>query len=89
LNQVSGVLQQASRTPPELELMEELLDVEDEAGRRQWLEAHREDITPEFMDMMTAVMSQSQSNDDPELNQRMQETYAAVIKFSMESNLQK
>lgn len=87
LQTVMNVLQQASVPPPELELIEDLLGVEDEPGRRAWLEAHRSELTPEFMETMTALLAQAQNGEDEELLAHLQTAYRAVLRFSMEANL--
>jgi hypothetical protein len=87
LQQVVNVLQQASAPPPEISLIEELLEVPDEIARRQWLEAHRQDLSPQFMDTLTSLMAQSQSSEDKELAERLQNVYRSALRFSMEANL--
>jgi hypothetical protein len=87
LQTVANVLQQASSPPPELALIEELLAVEDDASRRAWLEAHRSELTPEFMETMTALLAQAQNGEDEELLAHLQTAYRAVLRFSMEVNL--
>lgn len=89
LNEVAGVLEKASAPPPELELLEDLLDEESDEARVQWLEAHKEAITPEFMELMTSFIAQPQANEDPELRERLQKVYRAVLKFSMQENMKK
>jgi hypothetical protein len=89
LQKVVSVLQEASASPPEISLIEELLEVPDEPGRRKWLEEHREEISPEFMDTLTSLVAQSQAGEDPELTAQLQKVYRSVLKFSMEANLNK
>ena len=87
LQAVANVLQQASTPPPELALIEELLAVEDDAARRLWLEAHRSELTPEFMETMTALLAQAQNGENEELLAHLQTAYRSVLRFSMEANL--
>ena len=87
LQAVTNVLQQASTPPPELALIEELLAVEDDAARRAWLEAHRSELTPEFMETMTALLAQAQNGENEELLAHLQTAYRSVLRFSMEANL--
>lgn len=89
LNQVISVIQSASTPPPEIELIEELLEIDDDQERQNWLNENQEKITPEFMDMLTSVMSQSQESDDPGFAERLQKVYRAVLKHSMQINLNK
>jgi hypothetical protein len=87
LQTVLNVIKQASAPPPELALIEDLLGVVDETGRRSWLEAHRNDVTPEFMETLTALLAQAQNGEDEELLVHLQNAYRAVLRFSMEANL--
>ena len=88
LNKIVGVLQQASAPPPELALIEEFLDAENEQERRAWLEAHNQEITPEFLETLTALMAQTQGNDQ-ELYHRLQASYRSALRYSMEANIKK
>lgn len=87
LQKVTDVVQKASAPPPEVELLEELLDIEQESARRSWLEAHRDAITPEFIETLTSFLARVQGNEDKTLIERLQETYRSVLRFSMEMNL--
>ena len=89
LQKVMDVVQKASAPPPEVVLLEELLDIEQETARRSWLEAHRDAITPEFIETLTSFLARIQGNEDKALIERLQETYRSVLRFSMEMNLSK
>jgi hypothetical protein len=88
LGQVVQVIQQASAPPPEIEMIEELMEVEDDQARQEWLENNREKVTPEFVDTLTNLVGQSGDGRDKELADRLQEVYRSVLRFSMKSNLQ-
>jgi hypothetical protein len=88
LGQVVQVIQQASAPPPEIEMIEELMEVEDDKARQEWLENNREKVTPEFVDTLTNLVGQSGDGRDKELAERLQEVYRSVLRFSMKSNLQ-
>lgn len=87
LQKVIDVLEQASAPPPELALIEELLSIEDDAGRRSWFETHRNELTPEFMNTLTALLTQAQNGEDAELLSHLQSAYRAALRFTMEANL--
>ena len=89
LQQVIGVIQQASAPPPEISLAEELLGAENEAERRKFLEEHADQITPEFLQMLNSLMNQFEQQGQAELSQRLQEAYRSALRFSMQSNLKK
>jgi hypothetical protein len=88
LQQVVNLLQQASAPPPEISFIEELLDAPDDQATRQMLEAHKDEITPEFLQMLSGLLAQvQQSGQDAELLQRLQKLNRQALRFSMEMNL--
>ncbi len=89
LQKIVGVIQKASAPPPEIALAEELMGAEDEAGRRAILEAHAQEITPEFLQILTSLMGQLEEQNQPEMAQRLQEAYRSALRFSMQANIKK
>jgi hypothetical protein len=88
LQQVVNVLQQASAPPPEIAFIEELLDAQDDQATRQLMEEHKDQITPEFLQMLSGLLAQvQQSGQDSELLQRLQNLNRQALRFSMEINL--
>jgi hypothetical protein len=87
LGQVVQVIQEASAPPPELEIIENLIQVGDEQERQNWLEANQDKITQEFIDALTSLVGQSQDGRDPELAEQLQQVYRSVLRFSMKANL--
>jgi hypothetical protein len=87
LQQIAAVIQQASTPPPEVGMIEELLEMDSDQERKAWLEANQAEITPALLDTLTALMSQTQGAEDPALRQRLQDVYRSVLRFSMESKL--
>ena len=90
LNQIMTVIQRASTPPPEYELLETLLGAPDDAARRQMLEEHAQEISPEFVELVGNLAAQTQAqNQDPELTKQLNEVNRLVLRFSMEQNLKK
>lgn len=86
LNQVVEVLQQASALPPEVQLIEEMLDAENDAARRELMEENPEAITPEFLQMLSGLIAQvEQSDQDPQLLESLNQLNRQARRFSMES----
>jgi hypothetical protein len=92
LQQVVEVLQKAS-APPELELIEDLLQHEPAEFDRVLAE-HDAQLTPQFMDVLgnlsTQLESQPASAGNPEdkmMVERVQMLYRAALKYSMKKNL--
>ncbi len=89
LQRVIKVLQQAS-TPPEVELVEQLIGATDEAGRRKILESNSEMITPEFLQLLNQLAVQSETEGQPEeVVNALQTAYKSAMRFSMERNYRK
>ncbi len=87
LKKIADVLQQISAPPPEYAFVEELLDAPDDNARKKILDEHRDQVTPEFINAMTTIATQTQSGEDKELAQKIQDLYRQVIKYSMEAGL--
>ena len=95
LQQIVNVLQQAAAPPPELALMETLLDAKDETALDKMLEEHAQEITPEFISILASILARSEEQtgvqpkgDDAQSIERLRALYKAVLKFSMKRSLQ-
>lgn len=94
LQQVVAVLQQAS-TPPELALINDLIDIaDDDMLLAQKLKQHEAEIGEEFTGMIVSLMNQveQQGQQDPnsgEILKRLEKLYRTVLKNSMQKNLGK
>lgn len=94
LQQVVGILQQAS-SPPEMELVNELVDAAgNDATLEKALDAHQDELSEELSGMITSLMQQveQQGASDPnsgEILARLEKIYRAVLKRSMQKNLGK
>jgi len=87
LGQVVQVIQEASAPPPELEIIESLLEAGDDKKRQEWLEANPDKVTQEFIDALTSLVSQSEDGSDPEMVKHLQDIYRSVLRFSMKAKL--
>lgn len=88
LQRVNAVLEKASTPPPEVTMIERLLEVEDEDTRRQILSENLEMITPEFLQLLGGLVAQSQQQEqDPTVAERLQQIYSLALRFSMEQRL--
>jgi hypothetical protein len=94
LQQVVAVLQQASTPPPELALLEEMLDAPDEIAVNALVEKHAAEITPDFSSIVASVISRTEeqakgksSGEETKLLDKLQMIYRAVLKNSMKTNL--
>ena len=94
LQQIVGVLQKASAPPPELALLEELLDAPDDASLNTLLEQHVKEITPELSSIIANVLTRSEEqsggkprDEDAQTIEKLRTLYRAVLKFSMQKSM--
>ena len=94
IQKVVSVLQQAS-APPELALINELLEsAGDEASLQAALKAHEAELTEEMPGMIASLMQQietqgEKSAQNDEIMRRLDIIYRAILKMSMQKNLGK
>jgi hypothetical protein len=88
LQKISNVIEESSKPPAEIVLIEELLNAPDDKTLRQLMEQHKEEITPEFMGVLSNLSLQMEQTDqNPELIERIKSLNKQVRRFSMEVNL--
>jgi hypothetical protein len=87
LQQIQEVIKEASQPPAGFSVIESLLGEPDKNKRLEILEENQEEITPEFMSMLSTIIVQAQSSDDKELVNRASEVNREVLRFSMEKNI--
>jgi hypothetical protein len=88
LKQMEQVVDKASTPPPEVALIQELLEAaasESELSKK--LEEHKKEITPEFMDILSGLLTRSESGEDAELKARMNKLFSAALRITMTANL--
>lgn len=88
LKQVEEVVDKASTPPPEVALIQELLEAatsDDELNKK--LEAHKTEITPEFMDILSSLLVRTESGEDVELKARMNKVFSSALRITMSANL--
>jgi hypothetical protein len=93
IQQIVSVLQQAS-TPPEIELVQALLEAPDEAAMEQMLTANESMLTDELGGMIAGLMNQmeQQQAENPEaaaLLPKLEAVYRVVLKYQMKKNMGK
>ena len=88
LQKVLEVIEDARKPPPEVALIEELLNAPDDRTLRQLLEERKEEITPEFIGVLSNLSLQiEQSEQNQEMAGRLRSLNQQVRRFSMEINL--
>jgi hypothetical protein len=92
IQQIVMALQQSS-TPPELELVQALVDAPDESAMEQILSGNEAMITEELGGMIGSLMGQmEQQTENPEaaaLLTKLESAYRVVLKYQMKKNMSK
>jgi hypothetical protein len=83
LQKVNGVIEKASAPPPELALIEQLLQAPSYDERMQMLQQNSDMVTPEFVQMLSALISQSEGQQPPEVVSQLKEIYRIALRVSM------
>lgn len=86
LSQLNQLIEEANAPPPEFALIQEMLEAPDEATVQSLFAEHKDEITPEFLELLTQLVSR-QPPEDATLNERLQLIYAKALRISMEANL--
>jgi uncharacterized protein YutE (UPF0331/DUF86 family) len=88
LKMVEEVVDSATTPPPEVALIQELLEsANTDAELNKKLEDHKTEITPEFMEILSGLLVRTEAGDDEELKSRMNKVFGAAIRISMAENL--
>lgn len=90
LAKVAEILQKLT-TPPETELIELLLSVDNDADRTRLLEENPEMVTPELVQLMSSFALQSEEDDSQpaEVKKQIQDTFSTVLRYAMKNNIVK
>lgn len=86
LSQIQQIIEEASAPPAEIALIQEMLEAPNEDSVRKMIEEHKEQITSEFLDLLSQIISRPQG-EDAEINARLQTIYSLALRVSMEKNL--
>jgi hypothetical protein len=89
LEQIMIVIEKANEPPAEIKLIQELLSTPTDTELQAKLNEHSSEITSELADLINNVITQSEGkNQDVKLNEKLKSVYRAVLRFSMQKNLQ-
>jgi uncharacterized protein YutE (UPF0331/DUF86 family) len=88
LKQVEEVVDKASTPPPEVALIQQLLEAATSDGElNKQIEVHKSEITPEFMDILSSLLVRTEAGEDVELKARMNKVFGAALRVTMSANL--
>ncbi len=89
LKQLIDTIQELSAPPPETELINQLVEAEDDAARREILESVPAETLPSVLEMMTNLVAQVENGVDAETAEKVRQAYRAALRHSMRMNLEK
>ncbi len=69
-------------------LLNELIEAPNDEARKQVVESHKEEITAEFVESLSAMMLQLEEGKDKELVEKVRSAYRAALRASMEKGIQ-
>ncbi len=85
LQTLADELQKLSAPPPEIGLIQQLLQTADETEQRRLMEANNELITSEFLQMFNQLTQQMESEgQNPEVVAKLKDIYRVAMRYSME-----
>jgi len=90
IQKVKAVLEEASAPPPELALVEQLLDMPGYDERLKLMQSKSEMITPEFTQMLAGIIAQTEAQHQPEeLINKLKEINRIAIRITMTEAMKK
>lgn len=88
IQKLTSIIEKESAPPPELDLIQKLVDAKDEAERHQIIEENGAMITDELLQALNSIIAEGQSRkESPELIQVLESIYKEALRFSMEKKL--
>ncbi|MCW5877141.1 MAG: hypothetical protein KIS85_09735 [Anaerolineales bacterium] len=88
LQALTQVIQQLITPGYNPQLLDELLGAADDEALKQVVAAHKDEITPEFIESLSAMMLQLQEGEDQELAGKVRAAYRAALRASMEKGIE-
>ncbi len=90
LQSVNKVIEEASAPPPEIALIEQLLEAPSYDERMAFLQSKSDMVTPEFVQVVSQLIAQSEAqNENPELVEKLKEIHRIALRVSMTGALKK
>ncbi len=69
-------------------LLNDLIEAADDEARKKVIDAHKEEVTTEFVESLSAMMLQLQESPDKELAEKVRAAYRSALKASMQKGMQ-
>ena len=88
LESLVQVIQQLIAPGYNPKLLNQLLEAPDEETRKKVIDANQDDITPEFVESLSAMMLQMQDGKDQDLANKVRAAYRLALRVSMKKGIQ-
>ncbi|MBX3047822.1 MAG: hypothetical protein KIT46_07665 [Anaerolineales bacterium] len=88
LQALTQVIQQLITPGYNPELLDKLMEAADEETLKKIVAEHKDEITPEFIESLSAMMMQLEATEDKELTEKIRAAYRAALRVSMEKGMQ-
>jgi len=90
IQKVISIVEKESAPPPEIELIQKLLDMNDEPSRRKILEENLDMINDQLLTAINSIIVEGEARkQSPELIENLRSIYKIALRFNMEKNLKK
>ena len=87
LNALLALIQQLITPGYNPQLLNELIEAPNDEARKKVVEAHKNEITTEFVESLSAMMVQLQEGKDKDLAEKVRAAYRAALRASMEKGI--
>jgi hypothetical protein len=88
IQKVATVLDKLATPPPEVELIQTLLEAHDEEEKKKILAENSDKVTSQFLETINAIIAEGESRQQsPELIEALRSIYGLALRQSMEKNL--
>ena len=90
IQKVISIVEKESAPPPEIELIQKLLETADESARHKILEENGDMINDQLLTAINAIITEGEARkQSPELVENLRSIYKLALRFNMEKNLKK
>lgn len=87
IQKVIAAVEKESAPPPEIDLIQKMMDAPDEAARRKLLEENAAIVNDDFLKALNSIIAEGEAHkQSPELLDALQNVYKSALKYSMEKN---
>ena len=90
IQKVISIVEKETAPPPELELIQKLLDAKEEAAQQKILEENSDLVTDNLLVAFNSIIAEGEARkQSPELVESLRQVYKLALRFNMEKNLKK